>query len=116
MKSVLVGRVRGEKMTGAPALQQRESRTTKFIEQSRKKNEGGPASNYTQKVCCWLLAWLAGLLSGRLTLEPTKTTKQVLWKTKKKKRKSLESVSKVVMVFLYIKMWLKIVVDHLRSK
>ena len=30
--------------------------------------------------------------------EPTKTTKEVLWKTKKKKRKSLESISRVVMV------------------
>ena len=49
-------------------------------------------------------------------VEPTKTTKEVLWKTKKKKRKSLESVSKVVMVFLYIKKWLKIGVDHVQSK
>ena len=50
------------------------------------------------------------------SVEPTKTTKEVLWKTKKKKRKSLESVSKVVMVFLYIKTWLKIGVDNLQNE
>ena len=48
--------------------------------------------------------------------EHTKTTKEVLWKTKKKKRKSLESGSKVVMVFLYIKTWLKIGVDNLQNE
>ena len=48
--------------------------------------------------------------------QKTETTKEVLWKMKKKKRKSLESVSKVVMVFLYIKTWLKIGVDHLHNE
>ena len=47
--------------------------------------------------------------------ETTKLAKK-LWKTKVKKRKSLESVSKVVMVFLYIKTWLKIGVDHLQNE
>ena len=47
--------------------------------------------------------------------KPAETTKlaKKLWKTKVKKRKSLESVSKVVMVFLYIRTWLKIGVNHL---
>ena len=40
----------------------------------------------------------------------------MLWKMKKKKRKSLESVSKVVMVFLYIKTWLKIGVNNLHNE
>ena len=44
------------------------------------------------------------------------TGKKVLMEEITKKRKSLESVSKVVMVFLYIKTWLKIGVDNLQNE
>ena len=47
--------------------------------------------------------------------ETTKTAK-LLWKKKVKKRKSLESVSDVAMVFLYIKAWLKIGENHLQNE
>ena len=57
-----------------------------------------------------------GLYSQKTLRQRRRNWKQVLWKTKKKKRKSLESVSKVVMVFLYIKTWLKIGVDHLHNE
>ena len=39
-----------------------------------------------------------GLYSQKTLRQRRRNWKQVLWKTKKKKRKSLESVSKVVMV------------------
>ena len=42
--------------------------------------------------------------------------KKVLMEEITKKRKSLESFSKVVMVFLCIKTWLKIVLDHLQNE
>ena len=42
--------------------------------------------------------------------------RKVLWNEEEKKRKSLESVSEVVMVFLCIKTWLKIRVDHLQNE
>ena len=46
----------------------------------------------------------------------TKQGKKVLIEEITKKRKSLESVSKVVMVILYIKTWLKIGVENLHNE